>query len=142
METSVLRPGVILANGNGDDRNCLEAILDGTRWVVVDGGGPEINEVVRDAAVPIVFYIDDHSDWRAMIPAFRKMRRDVCVILLSSDNDAPASSEVARWGGFDVLYRPLQREHVLPMLLFAYAYCRGYGSYLSRPRRISRTAVI
>ncbi|MGA3201066.1 MAG: hypothetical protein ABSF12_01075 [Bryobacteraceae bacterium] len=142
METSVLKLGVILANGNADDRNCLEAILDGTRWVVVDGGGSEISEVVRDSPVPIVFYIDDHSDrWRDMIPAFRKMRREVCVILLS-DSDAPASDEVARRGGFDVLTRPLRREHVLPMLLFAYAYCRGHGSYLSRPRRISRSAVI
>lgn len=142
MQTSVSKLGVILANGNGDDRNCLEAILDGTRWVVINAGGPDIREAVRDAAVPIVFYIDDHSDcWREMIRVFRKMRRDVCVILLSSDNDAPPSDEVARCGGFDVLTRPLRREHVLPMLLFAYTYCRGHGPYLSRPRRMSPSAV-
>jgi hypothetical protein len=134
MQTKASKLEVILANGNGDDRNCLETILEGTQWVVVDASGPEISDVVRDAAVPIVFYIDDHSDcWREMIRAVSKMRCNVCVILLSSDHDAPSSHEVTRWGGFDILTRPLRREHVLPMLLFAYSHCR----HLSRPRRMS-----
>jgi hypothetical protein len=143
MQTSVSKLGVILASGSEDDRNCLEAILDGTRWMLVDARGPEIREVLRGASVPIVFDVDDRSEcWRERIRAFRKMRRDVRVILMSSDNDAPPSDEVARWGGFDVLTRPVRREHVLPMLLFAYACCRGHGSYLSRPRRMSPSAVI
>jgi DNA-binding NtrC family response regulator len=128
---------VILANVNGDDRTKLESILQDTRWTVISSEFAQIENVVRDATVPIVLCDRDQSNcWRKTISVLMKARRDVCVILLSGENDAPGADEVARYGGFDIITRPLQRIHVLPMLLFAYTYWRGHGPYLSRVRRI------
>lgn len=126
---------IILANPNGDDRNSLETILEGTPWVVIDAGEPEIENAVRDASVPIVFC--DRSDgWRKTVSALKKIRRDVCVILVSSEAEEPGNEEVIRYGGFDTLTRPLRKTQVLPMLLFAYTFWRGHGQYLSRFRRV------
>jgi hypothetical protein len=119
----------------------VQNILDGTRWEMIDAAPTEIEDPVREAIAPIVFYNHDHSDcWRKMIRTLMKMRRSVCVVLLSNETDAPLSDEVVRCGGFDVLTRPLRREQVLPLLLFAYSYCRGYGPYLSRARRVSSSS--
>jgi FixJ family two-component response regulator len=138
MRTSVSKLDVILANAGSDERDSLQEILDGTRWVVVDAAVSELENAIREAAVPIVFYNHDPSGcWQDAIRAFMKMRRDVCVILLSSEAEAPLSDDVVRCGGFDVLTRPLRRGQVLPMLLFAYTYCRGHGSYSPRSRRVS-----
>ena len=126
---------VILANVDGVDRNCLEVILQGTPWVVIDAEPLQIENVVRVASVPIVLCDRDHSDcWRRLIRTLMKARRDVCVILLSSETDPSDYDEVVRCGGFDILTRPLQRKQVLPMLLFAYTYWRGHGPFLSRRR--------
>jgi DNA-binding NtrC family response regulator len=135
---------VILANGNEDDRNSLEDVLAGTPWVVVEADPPEIENVVREAAVPIVIFDRDRSDcWRARIRALIKARRDVCVIVLTNQADAYLNDEVARWGGFDLLTRPFNRQHVLPMLLFAYTFCRGHGPFLrSRRKSASRDLLL
>lgn len=131
---------VILANGNGDDRSSLQGVLAGTRWVVKDACPPEIENVVREAAVPIVICDRDPSDaWRSTIRSLTKTRRDVCVIVLSSESNERLSDEVVRCGGFDMLTRPFERQQVLPMLLFAYTYCRGHGPYLSRRRQVPAT---
>jgi PleD family two-component response regulator len=66
-----------------------------------------------------------------------KMRRDVCVILVSSESPAPLSAEVVRCGGFDVLARPLQRGQVLAMLLFAYTHCLSHGFTSPRSRWVN-----
>ena len=131
---------VILANGNRDDRSSLEGVLAGTPWVVVEADPPEIEHVVREAAVPIVICDRDRSDcWRTMIRALIKARRDVCVIVLTNDADAQLSGEVVRCGGFDLLTRPFDRRQVLPMLVFAYTFCRGHGPFLrARRKSLSR----
>jgi DNA-binding NtrC family response regulator len=127
---------VILANGNGEDRSSLEGVLAGTPWVIVDADPPEIEHVVREAAVPIVICDRDRSDgWRTTIRALIKARRDVCVIVLSSEADSHLNDEVVRCGAFDLLTRPFKRQQVLPMLLFAYTFCRGHGPFL-RARRL------
>jgi FixJ family two-component response regulator len=54
--------------------------------------------------------------------------------VLSNEADAHLSDEVVRCGGFDLLTRPFKRQQVLPMLVFAYTYCRGHGPFLSRQR--------
>lgn len=126
---------IILANSNGDDRNSLETILEGTPWVVIDAGEPEIENVVRDASVPIVF-CDRSECWRKTVSTLKKTRRDVCVILLSNETDEAGNEEVIKYGGFDTLTRPLLKTQVLPMLLFAYTYWRGHGQYLSRFRQV------
>ncbi len=128
---------VILANVAGEDRNNLQSVLYGTPWVVVDANPPEIESVVREAAVPIVVCDRDRTDCRAMIRALTKARRDVCVIVLSGEADPFFNEEVVRYGGFDLLTRPFRREQVLPMLLFAYTHCRGHWQCFSR-RRPSR----
>jgi len=135
MQPRVSKLEVILANVNGDDRDSLKAILEGTPWVLIDTELPQIEKVVRDASVPIVLCDRGDSDcWRRMMRSLVKARRDVCVILLAGATDAPGSSEVVACGAFDILTRPLKKAHVLPMLLFAYTYCRGHGPYLSRRR--------
>jgi DNA-binding NtrC family response regulator len=135
MRAKVAALEVILANGNGDDLRDLESVLAGTPWVVVDAEPPEIENVVREAAVPIVLCDRDQSDcWRKTIRALMKARRNVCVIVLSNEADAHLSDEVVRCGGFDLLTRPFKRQQVLPMLVFAYTYCRGHGPFLSRQR--------
>lgn len=137
MRAKVSSLEVILTNGNGDDRSSLEDVLAGTPWVVVDAAPPEIENVVREASVPIVLCDRDQSDcWRVTIRSLMKARRDVCVIVLSSEADPLLNDEVVRCGGFDMLTRPLERAQVLPMLLFAYTHCRGHGPYLSRMRRM------
>jgi AmiR/NasT family two-component response regulator len=129
---------VILANVDGVDRSSLEVILQGTPWVVINAEPLQIENVVRDASVPIVLCDCDHSEcWRKSIRALIRTRRDVCVILLSNEIDPPGCEEVVRYGGFDILTRPLHRKQVLPMLLFAYTYWRGHGPYLSRRRYTS-----
>jgi DNA-binding NtrC family response regulator len=126
---------VILVNGNGEDRNSLESVLAGTPWVVVEADPLEIESAVREAAVPIVICGRDQSNgWRGTIRALMKARRNVCVIVLSNEGDVHLSDEVLRGGGFDLLTRPFKRQQVLPMLVFAYTYCRGHGPYLSRRR--------
>ena len=136
MRPSLSTVEVILLNVNGDDRNSLETILEGTPWAVIDADPTEIENVVRDASVPIVFCDPDRFDcWRQTIRALVKARRDVCVIMLSNETDPRFSDEVVRYGGFDMLTHPLRRNQVLPMLLFAYTHCRGHGPYLSRRRR-------
>jgi AmiR/NasT family two-component response regulator len=133
-KTSALE--VILANGNGEDRNSLEDVLAGTPWVVVDADLPEIENVVREAAVPIVICDRDRSDcWRTMIRALIRARRDVCVIVLTDEDDADLSGEVVRCGGFDLLTRPFRRQQVLPLLVFAYTFSRGHGSFLRARRK-------
>jgi AmiR/NasT family two-component response regulator len=135
MRTSVSKFGIILANVGGDDRDALQTILEGTGWEIVESEPAEIEGAFREAAAPIVFFNQDRSDsWRKKIRILMKMRRNACVILLAGENDASLGEEVAQWGAFDVLTRPLRREQVLPMLLFAYSYCRGYGQYSSRSR--------
>lgn len=137
MRPRVTRLEIILANLNGDDRTSLQSILQGTPWAMIDAGLPQIETAVREASVPIVLCDRDDCDyWREMIRTLMKARRDVCVILLSREGDAACNEDVARYGGFDLLTKPLRREQVLPMLLFAYTYCRGHGPYLSRPRRM------
>jgi len=54
MRAKISTLEVILASGNGDDRNRLESVLEGTPWVVVDAEPREIVNVVREAALPIV----------------------------------------------------------------------------------------
>jgi PleD family two-component response regulator len=135
MRAKVSALEVILANGNGDDRSSLESALAGTPWVVVEADPLEIESVVREAAVPIVICgRDQFNGWRSTIRGLMKARRNVCVIVLSNEGDAHLSDEVARCGGFDLLTRPFNRQQVLPMLVFAYTYCRGHGPYLSRRR--------
>jgi hypothetical protein len=141
MRTSISKIGIILANVPEADRDALQNILDGTRWEMIDAAPTGIEEPIREAIAPIVFYNHDNSDcWRKRIRTLMKMRRSVCVVLLSNETDNLLSEEVVRCGGFDVLTRPLRREQVLPMLLFAYCYCRGYGPYLSRARRMSSSS--
>src|ERR1035437_6678548 len=120
---------VILANVDGVDRNCLEVILQGTPWVVIDAEPLQIENVVRDASVPIVLCDRDHSDcWRRLIRTLMKARRDVCVILLSSETDPSDYDEVVRCGGFDILTRPPEEAGV------AHAALRLH--LLARPRAI------
>jgi DNA-binding response OmpR family regulator len=127
---------VILANGSDEDRDNLENVLEGTHWAVVDAERPEIENVVRESASPIVICAGDHSDcWRTTIRSLRKARRNVCVLVVSSDSNAISRDQVVRCGGFDVLTRPFDRNQILPMLIFAYAYCRGHGPFLSRRAR-------
>ena len=135
MRANVSTLEVILANGNEDDRSSLESVLAGTPWVVVDAAPSEVEHVVREATVPIVICDRDQSDgWRQTISALTKVRRNVCVIVLSNEDVGDRNDEVLRHGGFDLLSRPFNRQQVLPMLLFAYTYCRGHGPFLSRQR--------
>jgi len=136
MRAKISTLEVILASGNGDDRNRLESVLEGTPWVVVDAEPREIVNVVREAALPIVICDGDHSnDWPATVRSLIKTRRNVCVLVASNDGDAITHDKVVRCGGFDVLTRPFDRKQVLPMLLFAYTYCRGHGPFLSHRAR-------
>jgi hypothetical protein len=136
MRTSISRLAVILANAAPVDRDALEAILDGTPWEIIDADETGIEHTLREAVTPIVFYNHDPACcWRKMIRALMKMRRNVCVVLVSGENEPELRQEVVRSGGFDLLTRPLRREQVLPLLLFAYSFCRGYGPYVSRTRR-------
>jgi FixJ family two-component response regulator len=64
-----------------------------------------------------------------------KARRNVCVIVLSNEADAHLSDEVVRCGGIDLLTRPFKRQQVLPMLVFAYTFCRGHGPFLRARRK-------
>jgi DNA-binding response OmpR family regulator len=142
MRAKRLSLEVILANGSGDDRNNLESILEGTPWVVLDPEPPEIENVVREAAVPIVICNRDQSDgWRTTIRSLMKARRNVCVLVLSGDGNALSRDEVVRCGAFDMLTRPFDRKQVLPMLLFAYTYCRGHGPFLSPRARHTRSCL-
>jgi DNA-binding NtrC family response regulator len=131
---------VILVNGNEDDRSSLEGVVAGTPWVVVEAEPLEIENVVRDAAVPIVMCGRDQSDsWRTTIRSLIKERRNVCVLVVSSDGDVRLNDEVVRCGGFDMLTRPFDRRQVLPMLVFAYTFCRGHGPFLrARRKSVSR----
>jgi hypothetical protein len=136
MRAKVSALEVILANGNGDDRSSLESVLAGTPWVVVEADLLEIENVVREAAVPIVICGRDESNcWRKTIRALMKARRNACVIVLSNEASTHLSDEVAGCGGFDLLTRPFRRQQVLPMLVFAYTFCRGHGSFLKARRK-------
>jgi PleD family two-component response regulator len=136
MRANVGTLEIILASGNGDDRRSLEGVVAGTHWVVVNAEPEEIVNIVREAPVPIVICDRDPSDcWRATIRALIKARRDVCVIVLSSEAGADLNEEVFRYGGFDLLTRPLDRQQVLPMLIFAYTFCRGHGPFLRARRK-------
>ena len=135
MRARVSALEVILVNSNEDDRSSLECVLAGTPWVVVEADPLELENVLREAAVPIVICGRDESNcWRKTIRALMKARRNACVIVLSNEADAHLSDEVVGCGGFDLLTRPFKRQQVLPMLVFAYTYCRGHGQFLSRRR--------
>lgn len=136
MRTKLSALEVILANGNGDDRNNLENVLGGTPWVVVDAEPSEIENLVLESASPIVIFDGDRSDcWRTTIRSLMKARRNVCVLVLSNDANALSRDEVVQYGGFDIITRPFDRKQVLPMLVFAYTYCRGHGPFVSRRAR-------
>jgi DNA-binding response OmpR family regulator len=128
---------VILADGNAGDRDSLKNVLEGTPWVVVDAEAPAIESVIRESGAPIVIFDGQSDCWRTTIRSLKKARRNVCVLVLSDGGNALSRDEVVQYGGFDIITRPFDRKQVLPILVFAYTYCRGYGLLLShRARRV------
>lgn len=128
---------IVLENAGEEDREALKAILNNTAWTLIDGDPWQTENSLRETSAPIVLYNLGPSDcWRERIRRLKRIRRDVCVILIAAESGVPSNDDVARYGGFDILTRPLRRDQVLPMLLFAHSYCRGHGPYLFRPRRV------
>ncbi len=110
----------------------LRAAVAGTPWTFAEvTNASDAAESIRGMRAPIVLIDQDlaGSRWLDTLRLLRARRRGVCVIVLASPQGSAAADrrlreEVARRGGFDVLFRPFQRADVLSLLVFAYAQCR------------------
>lgn|SRR5487761_2016234 len=129
-ERSPLALEVLLAT-EGDGGSLREAVT-GTPWTFAEvTNAADAAASIRGMRAPIVLIDQDlpGSRWLETLRLLRSRRRGVCVIVLASPQGSAAADrrlreEVARRGGFDVLFRPFQRADVLSLLVFAYAQCR------------------
>jgi DNA-binding NarL/FixJ family response regulator len=116
--------GVVLASTQADDLNILDPILTGSAWKLIKV--PTCREAawtIRRLQVPIVL-CDlrlEGQPWQDTLRKLLMARSGTCVILLSNGCGRVLSHDVAQHGGFGLLVRPVEREHLLRSLFFAYS---------------------
>jgi DNA-binding NtrC family response regulator len=138
--------GVVLASSKHDDLNSLGAILAGSAWALIDVQTcGEAEQAVRYGRVPIVLCnlaLEDRP-WQETLEKLRLTRNGACVILLADESAGDLASEVVQQGGFDLLFRPFERQQIFQSLFFAYSCCKlswpiGLLGHVARVKRLSR----
>ena len=118
--------GVILASSRRDDVDSLDALLAGTGWGLINVQTyEEAEQAARRERVPIVLCdlaLEDQP-WQETLEKLRLTRDGACVILLADESAGDLAGKVAKRGGFDLLFRPFEREQVFQSLFFAYSRC-------------------
>jgi DNA-binding NtrC family response regulator len=130
---------LVVVSTRKEDHDNLESILADSAWQLFTAATlAEAYGALRNARTPIVICdaAIDGSRWSDTIRSFSRARPGAYVIFLADDNRESVYQEIIRHGGFDVLTRPLRKEDVFRVLLFAYS--RSRGTWLAAPIHRSR----
>lgn len=138
--------GVVLASSKPDDLNSLGIFLAGSAWALINVQTcREAEQAVRHGPVPIVLcdLAFEDQPWQETLEKLRLTRDGACIILLADESAGDLASEVVQQGGFDLLFRPFEREQVFQTLFFAYSRCKlswpiGLLGHVARVKRLRR----
>jgi DNA-binding NtrC family response regulator len=118
---------LLIVTTRAEDIDELKALLWDAPWELTEVAQlEEAAGALKSAPAPILLFDRDTAGevWQEALKRLIKVRRNACIVLLSSVADQYLWEEVVQHGGFDVLARPFRKEHLLSTLVFAYAHCK------------------
>jgi FixJ family two-component response regulator len=119
-------PGRIVVTGllmDRRDREALSNLEERDQWHVRLEDNPSW-ETLTHLESPIIIWDRDlpGEDWRDVVHLLATLPHRPCVLLLSRVVDDYLWNEVVRFGGFDVLSKPLKEAEVLRVVRLAWSY--------------------
>jgi len=84
----------------------------------------EVCSAAKRLIAPVVFLDRDWrgTEWKTDVQRLAASPHHACVILLSGVSDVYLWQELIRWGGYDVLPKPLQADKVASVVKLAMTY--------------------
>lgn len=129
------RTPVIALAASEHDRAILTAISCHGPWDVhFADSRVQAWEIVHRFRSPVVLYDRDwpNAEWRTTVHTFASCPQRPCVILMSRVADDYLWQELIRWGGHDLLAKPLRADDVQRALKLAWSYWNSARAEASR----------
>lgn len=86
--------------------------------------------MAKDLIAPVILCDRDlpGADWRTAVGSLAALPQRACVVLMSSVVDDYLRQELIRWGGYEVLAKPLRADNILRAIKLALSYWTSVAS--------------
>ena len=107
------------------DRSVLNRVAGQQQWdLLIVESCAEAWAVMNQSIAPIVLYDRNWpaTEWRTVVQKLASSPHRACVVLTSGVVDDRLRQELTRWGGYEILVKPLREESVTRVIKLAFSY--------------------
>ena len=110
------------------DRSVLTRVAVQEQWDLhLAESCAEAWAVMNQFNAPVILYDRNWpaTEWRAVVQKLASSPHRACVVLTSGVVDDRLRQELTRWGGYEILVKPLREESVTRVVKLAWSYWRN-----------------
>src|SRR5579862_321813 len=110
------------------DRSVLTRVANREQWDLHFAEScAEAWAAMSQCLAPVILYDRDWpaTEWRAVVQKLASSPHRACVVLTSGVVDDGLRQELTRWGGYEILVKPLREESVTRVIKLALSYWRN-----------------
>lgn len=118
-------PKIVAILAAEEDRSLVSELCAASDWDVSFAGTRQEAHAALDRAKAQILLLDRNvagDDWREAMSSFAASSDRACIMLVSRIVDTYLWNDVVRNGGYEVLAKPLQADHVSRAIKLAWSY--------------------